>query len=86
MQIKYKNKLVSLLYAFPSILPCSKWTKVKNQKLERHFKGFFADTNTIRENILVKFRSVEILSITSFCSPQTVLTISLFDFNTDDLA
>lgn len=67
MQIKYKNKLVSILYTFPSILSCSKWTKVKNQKLERHFKGFLADTNTIRENILVKFRSAEILSITSFC-------------------
>lgn len=75
--MKHENKLISLLHAFPSILPCSKWTKVKKKKLERNFEDFLVDTNTNRENILVKFRSAEILSITFFCiiiidSPQNM--------------
>lgn len=65
--MKHKNKLVSLLHTFSSILPCSKWTKVKNEKLERDFKVFLADIYTIRDNTLVNFRSAEILAITSFC-------------------
>lgn len=56
-----------MLFLYPSLFFII-WSQSEKQRLERQFKGFLADANSIRENILVNSRSAKhYQSLSSTC-------------------